>query len=187
MSELPPPTRPRGVAKAVLGVAAVTLLALGGVVAWGGGDLPDQPTGIVGGDGPNAPAEGGAGPAIGGSSSASGQGPAESSAPLPPFDATALIPVGGVERPPSSADHEREWRVPGRAWPDVLADYQRRFPVPGWELGSNVITIADGTKGKGFEIQAVGRSRLDGTAGEILFRYDPDDARSTIVSYAERK
>lgn len=183
----PPPAGPQRVTKGVLGVAVVTLLALVGVIAWGGGEAPKRPTAASPGGEPGVLGGGEGGLAIPGSASASGSGPSESSAPLPPFDADALIPVGGIERPPTSSMYDREWLVPGRTWTDVQADYQRSFPVPGWELGFNVVRVEDGTEGMGYEIQAAGRSKYDGVAGQVVFEVDPNDPTSSIVEFRERE
>lgn len=160
-------------------IAAITVVALIGVLVWGGGG---ESSGI-GGPGTKSPVA--ADPANPGSYGGGSYGPTggRGGQRLAP---ELVAPPGGTEVPPTRSNAQRAWRVPGgmSTW---LSTYVSRFPADGWSLGSNLpdpdfevghpravyLVVPD----EGYDATSPGAT--------ISFADDPDHPGSTLIEFGQ--
>jgi hypothetical protein len=146
----------------------LAVVAVVGLLVWGGGDTPEYAS--AGGS-----SDFGSGFAGSGSDSATaGGGATPSAVPLAPSQA---IPAGGLTTAPTQSGAVLAWRV-ARAWPDQLSAYQAIFPMPGYRLGEQRITSSDG--GGAWDIEA-DQPGPQVAVGLLYIGPDPADPTSTIV------
>lgn len=148
----------------VVAVGFLTLLVVGGIVVWGGGDTPMAAS-------PSA-AGGGSGAAT--YSPAPGTG---STAPIAPFNPADVAPIAGTQVTPTESGAAMAWTAYG-SWSSQLSSYQAFFPALGYRLDEQRITSGGG--GGAWDIVADAPG-YQPAIGLLYIEPNPNDPSTTLV------
>lgn len=122
----------------VLAPVVLAVIAIAGILLWGGGDTPStaSPT-ASGGD-----AFGSSGD-TGGATAAGPGGVTGTTGVVPPLNPSDLAPIGGTPTSPQASQALLAWQVPVD-WTSLLSTYQGFLTAPGYRLGDQRITDPGG-------------------------------------------